>query len=311
MSTLVPLVAAVLCLVLLSGCSLLRFGYSQIDHFAEWTADEYFNLEPRQRDEFRARFERLHAWHRYDQLPDYAGFLASISARLRKGMDREDAMWIGRGIEERYRTLVARSAGDAAAMLMTITPEQIEALQRKWDKENSRFMREHRVTGTPEEQRRARIERELERIEDWVGDLSQEQERKIAELIRSVPLAPRLRYEDRVRRQRGFMQLMAQRGDPREFESRLRHFLLNWEEGRAPEYQRVYAEWREKQAAFYLEVVRMLTGSQRSTLLQRVQRYADDFTRLAQREGSGTGSSHQQRGCPGCPRATTGVAGDR
>ncbi|HUF80617.1 MAG TPA: DUF6279 family lipoprotein [Burkholderiales bacterium] len=291
--------AAVLCLVLLSGCTLLRLGYGQIDHFAEWTADEYFDLGPEQKDEFRKRFQRLHAWHRYDQLPDYARFLTSVSTRIREGLEQQDAMWIGSGIEERYRALVARSADDAAALLMTITPGQLEALQRKWDRQNSRFMREHRVTGTPEQQQRARVEREIERIEEWAGDVSGEQKKKIAELSRSVPLALRLRYEDRLRRQRGFMQLMEQRGDPREFASRLRHFLLNWEEGRAPEYRRVYAEWREKQAGFYLEVVRMLTERQRATLLQRVQRYTDDFTRLAQRDGSGTGSGSS-------PRAVTG-----
>jgi hypothetical protein len=296
----VTLVAAGLCLALISGCTLLRLGYGQLDTFAEWTADEYFDLDADQKQEFRERFRRLHAWHRHEQLPDYAGFLNSVSRQVREGLSREDAERIARGLEERYRLLIRQSADDAAAMLMTVTPAQLEALQRKWKKDNARFLRENRVTGSPEEQQQARAERELKRIEDWVGRLDAEQTRKINAMVREMPLAPRLRYEDRLRRQREFTQLMGQRGDARQFAARLRHFLLNWEEGRNPEYQRVAADWRQKQTEFYLEVAQMLTPQQRATLLNRIQRYSDDFTQLAQRDGSETGSSHRSS-CPGCP----------
>jgi hypothetical protein len=105
-----------------------------------------------------------------------------------------------------------------------------------------------------------------------------------------------------VRRQREFLQLMGERRDGPEFAARLRHFLLNWEEGRDPEYQKIYLAWKPKQAAFYREVIGLLTPEQRETLLRRLQRYSSDFTQLAQREGSGTGAT-KQRGCPGCPQA--------
>jgi hypothetical protein len=283
-----------LCLAVAAGCSLLRVGYGQLDMFAEWTANEYFDLGPQQKDEFRARFARLHAWHRYEQLPDYAGFLDAAAGRVRKGVTQEDAMWIANGVEERYRVLIRRSADDAAAMLMTVTPEQLDTLKRKWSKENARFAREQRVRGSPEEQHRARVERELKRIEEWVGHLNADQEKKIAALLRDVPNAPKLRYEDRLRRQREFLQLMAERRDTREFAARLRHFLLNWEEGRDPQYQKIYLAWKPKQAAFYREVIGLLTPEQRETLLRRLQRYSADFTQLAQRGASSAGSSTQR-----------------
>jgi len=278
------LAVPVLSLALLSGCSLLSVGYSQIDTYAGWKADEYFDLDSRQKQEFRTRFDRLHEWHRYQQLPDYAAFLGSAGGRIQKGVTHEDTMWIAQGIEERYRVLVRRGSDDAAALLVTITPAQLEALQRRWEKDNARYVREYRVNGTVEEQRQARTERELKRVREWVGDLPPEQEKKIASLAHDLPLAPKLRYEDRLRRQREFLQLMEQRsGDARQFSSRLNHWLLNWEEGRSPEYQRFFTDWRLKQTEFYVAVERTLTPQQRTSLLLRVQRYADDFTRLARR----------------------------
>jgi hypothetical protein len=276
--------AAALGAALLAGCNLLSVGYGHLDTYAAWQAAEYFDLDTHQRQEFKARFDRLHEWHRTEQLPDYAKFLAASGARVRSGVTSEDGEWIARGIEDRYRALMKRSADDAAAILMTLTPANMEALQRRWAKDNARYAREHKVNGSPAEQQQARTERELKRIREWAGELTAGQEKKIAALAADLPLAPKLRYEDRLRRQREFVQLMASRGtDQRQFAERLRRFLAGWEEGRSPEFARFAAEWRRRQVEFYVEVARLLTPQQRAVLVNRVERYASDFTQLAQR----------------------------
>ena len=278
------IIAPALCLALSAGCNMLSVGYGHIDTYAAWQAAEYFDLDAAQRQDFKARFDRLHEWHRTEQLPDYAKFLGSSGDRIRNGVTTDDGEWIARGIEDRYRALVRRGAEDAAAILMTITPAQMEALQRRWNKDNARYVREHKVNGTVAEQQQARTERELKRVKEWVGELTAEQEKKIEALTVGLPLAPRLRYEDRLRRQREFVQLMASRGtDQRQFAERLRHWLAGWEEGRSPEFARFAAEWRRRQVEFYVEASRLLTPQQRTVLVNRVERYASDFTQLAQR----------------------------
>jgi len=285
-------VARALCLVAactfwLAGCNLLYLGYSQFDTYAAWMADEYFDLDLRQKQEFRTRFDRLHAWHRYEQLPDYAAFLAETKTRLDRGLTPPDFLWVVGGVQERYRTIVRRSADDAAAVLATITPEQLQTLQRRFDKDNKRFVREHRLDASVEEQRRAAARRTLSRVRDWAGSLTAEQEKSFAAMARELPLLHASRYEDRLRRQREFMQLMRSRGnDSAKFPERLRHFLLNWEEGRDPRYERMFKESVEKHAELYVAVARMLTPVQRAAVTRKLQGYVDDFTRLAQRPGA-------------------------
>ena len=276
--------APVLGLVLLSGCNMIGIGYGHIDTWASWQADEYFALDPQQKQDFRARFDRLHEWHRTEQLPNYAAFLNATNSRIKKGLTNEDAAWVAQGVEERYRVLVRRGVDDAAAVLMTITPAQIESLQKRWEKDNARYVREHRVNGSPAEQRQARTERELKRVKEWVGELDPEQEKKIAALAEDLPLGPKMRYDDRLRRQREFLKLMASRGtDTRQFADRLRSYLINWEEGRSPEFHKFMNEWRRKQTEFYVAVGDTLTPAQRTALVRRVDRFANDFTQLAQR----------------------------
>jgi hypothetical protein len=272
---------------ILSGCNLLRLGYGQLDTIAAWMADDYFDLEPQQKDEFFKRFGRLHAWHRHEQLPDYAAFLKEIQSRVQRGVGHGDVVWVTEGVLARYRTLAQRGADDAAALLVTVTPQQIDTLRKKWEKDNRRFVREHKLDGTPEERQRARVTRALKQITEWTGNLAPEQEEKVAALVAGVPAIEQMRYEDRRRRQREFLALLEQRGD-KAFATKLRHWLVNWDEGRAPEYARIQGEWLEKRAAYFVGVERMLTPQQRAYLAQRLQRYIDDFTQLAARQPAQT-----------------------
>ena len=282
---LVPAALLVLALAVLPGCSssMLSLGYGQLDTFAAWTANDYFDMEPDQRQEFSRRFDRLHDWHRYEQLPDYVAFLTVTRTRVQDGLKREDVLWVIDGLKQRYRTVVRRGADDAAAMLMTVTPAQIELLKRQWERDNRRFTRDYRINESVQEQREARLKRTFKRMTDWTGSLESEQEANIAAIVNEWPPIHRLRYEDRLRRQREFLQLLSQRGDARKFTERLRHWLAHWEEGRDPEYVRIYDDWEQKQADLYVTTSRMLTPQQRASVLRRIQSYMDDFTRLAQR----------------------------
>ena len=270
-------------LATLTGCSMVRLSYSQADTLAAWMADDYFDIDSRQKDEFLSRFERLYEWHRYEQLPEYAVFLGAAKNRLQSGLRRDDIIWFMEGLKTRYRLIASRGAGDAAAILAPLTPAQLDALQRQWAKVNRKFIREYKLEETPQEQQRAQAKRMLSRIEDWAGSLSHDQEQKITALCDKLPLTDRLRHEDRLRRQREFLRLLELRGNPGEFTPRLRHWLLNWEEGRSPEYERLYAPWLEKRVQFMIDVYGLLTPPQRAHVQHRLQGYIEDFRKLSER----------------------------
>src|SRR5438876_445960 len=121
--------AILLLAALVAGCSALRLGYRQADVILEWRASDYFNLDADQRREFSDRLDHLLQWHRYEQLPEYASFLATAIDKARHGLKHDDVAWFVEGFKSRYRIIVNRGAADAAEMLATITPEQIAALQ--------------------------------------------------------------------------------------------------------------------------------------------------------------------------------------
>ena len=283
---LAPALILAWCAYLLSGCSMLRLGYGQLDTIAAWMADDYFDLDARQRDEFVKRFERLHEWHRYEQLPDYAAFLSQARNRVQNGLTRDDGLWFVEGFRARYRAIAIRASEEAAALLLTITAPQLDTLQRQWDKDNRKYSREYRVAGSAEDIKRARVRRTLDEVKDWVGSLSYEQEQRIIGMVNALPMTEPLRYEDRLRRQREFLQLVAEPGNPEKFAAKLRHWLIDWENGRSPEYERRFSEWLDQRVQMLVEIDRMLTPAQRTAVLHRLQDYIDDFTKLAERRGA-------------------------
>ena len=279
----VPLLAALICLLLVAGCSALRLTYRQADTLVAWRANEYFDLNPLQKDDLNLRLERLLAWHRYEQLPDYATFTSAAIAKARHGLKRDDIVWFIEGLKARYRVIVNRGGTDAAEMLATLAPEQINALQKQLRKVNRKFASENELDGSVEKRRRARLKKTLDRIQDWTGGLTYEQEQKIAALLDDVPLIEHLRHADRVRRQQEFLQLLRLRANPQEFRLKLQAWLLNWESGRAPEYEQISGVVNAKRIEFYLAVDKLLTPGQRQIVLRRLQEYVDDFRALAQK----------------------------
>jgi len=269
-------------LMLATGCSMLRVGYGQVDTLAGWIAHDYFDLEPVQRDDFSRRFEKLHVWHRRDQLPEYAQFLAETKIRAQRGISATDILWLIDGMKSRYAVIAVRAAPDAADLLAGLSNTQIDHLRLEIGRMNEKFLKENRTLESVSVRRQRQQRTALAQIRDWVGPLSSSQESRIITLLQQVPLSDALRHEDRQRRQREFLTLLETRNAERKlFNQRVRDWLLNWESNRPPELARSFEESWIKRADFYAAVDKILTTEQRSHLTRRIQDYIDDLRYLA------------------------------
>lgn len=279
--------AAMRCLVLLSvvlalgGCSTVRVAYNQADHIAVWVADDYFDLTAEQKQALRASFERLHAWHRATQLPDYVVLLDGVQQRLSAGPTYADADWVADALLVRLRLVATQAYRDAALLLSQLSDEQLQAARREFDATNRKYARENGVGTAPEEQRRLLAKRQLERIVHWTGPLDAAQEAKVRELLRGLPLVAQARLQERQRRQSEFITLLAQRRNVEVFAPQLRDWLLDWERTRPAAYQAEHARYVKASRAMYVGIAQMLTPEQRSHVAGVVRRYQQAFRDLA------------------------------
>jgi hypothetical protein len=272
----------------LAACSFTQFAYNQADTFATWTADDYFDLTGTQKTDFQERFGRFYTWHRAEQLPEYAQFMRTARTKVADGLAEDEVLWFVDGIRNRYRAMVRYAAPDAAALLVTLTPAQIENLKRHWDKDNRKYVKQHKLDGTLEERQEVEAKRIVKQFKEWLTPLNSEQEQRVVAMARDIPDLGRARYEERVRRQKEFLQVLEHRnGDPQRFQARLTEWLVSWERGRTAEYRKALDTVWQKRAALFANVERSLTAEQRATSLQRMASYADDFVQLARRTPEG------------------------
>jgi hypothetical protein len=280
---------ALLAVALVAACSFTRFGYNQADTMASWMVNDYFDLGPQQKDDFQQRFDRFYAWHRTQQLPEYATFFKTARSKVQRGLTREDVLWFVDGLRSRVRVAARKAGPDAAALLATLTPAQIAHLQRKWDKANAKYIKEYKVNGTPEERTEAEARRVIKHFKEWLTPLNSEQEQRVVALVRELPQIDQFRYAERLRRQKEFMEILSRRGEDRErFSARVTEWLANWDKGRTAEEQRRLDAWWAKRADVFVALDKSITPEQRSASLQRMQNYIDDFTQLARVDGSHT-----------------------
>ncbi|MES2561312.1 MAG: DUF6279 family lipoprotein [Pseudomonadota bacterium] len=278
---------AVIMVALVAACSFSRFAYNQADTAAAWMIDDYFTLEGDQKQDFQKRFERVYAWHRAEQLPEYAAFLRTARGRVQQGLKSEDVLWFVDGVRSRVRVAARYAAPDTAAFLATITPAQIENLKAKWEKDNAKYVRENKVNGTPDERIEVEAKKVSKAFKEWLTGLNNEQEQRVMTLVRDLPPIYQFRYTERLRRQKEFIALLAHRAEERErFTARVSEWLANWDRGRSAEDQKRLDAWWAKRAEIFAALEKSLTGEQRTASLARMQRYIDDATQLASREGA-------------------------
>jgi hypothetical protein len=263
--------AATLC-----GCSSLRFAYENADTYARWRLGSYLNVQGEDADWLDERVDEFHAWHRANELPKYARLAREAEGRFADGISREDFIWGYDATRQRARESLRKAAQMVAPLLDRLTPEQIRYMERRIAEENRKFRRDY-LRGTEHERRRKRAKLAVERLEDWVGKLSQAQVQRVREFADRAPLLDELRENDRKRLQADVMQIIR----AREAQKRIAARVAEWESGRDPAYATGIETWREHAFAMLADLDRSLTREQRSRIAGNLRRYAEDFEALS------------------------------
>lgn len=277
---------AALLAALLGGCTAVRIAYNNADTLVRYMAADYVYLEPPQKDDFNARLDRFHDWHRARELPAYAALLAEASRRMEKGIAEADVDWAAAELRVRYRLLAAQAATEAAPVLVSLSPEQVSDMERKLAEANVKYAREHYLDDQGRRHRRDAKQLRT-RFDDWLGSLTDAQEERIDRFVREHDALAMLRFEDRKRRQREGVALIRAERDPTLLAPRLAGLFAHPEEGRPTEHRTAFARYDDALARLVVEIDRGATPDQRLRAVRRMAAYAHDFQVLAgQRAGA-------------------------
>jgi uncharacterized protein DUF6279 len=267
---------------ILGGCTALRLAYDNADTYLLYRAKHYLDLDHKAADELDERIDEFFAWHRKNALPQYARISEEAAKRLADGLSREDLVWGYDALVANARQSLRVAAERIAPVLDRLTPEQTAYLEKRFADDNRKFAREY-LRGSEGDRRKRRAKRLEERLEDWVGNLSQAQLEKVKQFSERTPLYDELREHDRKRLQAALLDMVRKH----EAQKRLPDLAANWDRDRDPAHKAASEKFRQEYYALLLDLDKTITPEQRARAHANFRRYAEDFRVLARRAGAG------------------------
>ena len=264
-------------LAVLAGCSALQLSYNNADTLLHYRGGKYFGFEDAQKAEFERRVQRFLGWHRKSELPQYARFTNELADRLSRGVSQADLVWGYDSFQTYLRQSLRAGSGEISEMLDALSPAQVERFKERLDKENLDFAKEYGLREAPEERRARRVKRNIERLEDWFGSLTDAQAERVAAYSKRAPLDDELRDRDRKRMQRELLAMIR----AKEAGKRLVQWAVAWERNRDPAFEAARKSNLQEFYAMLLDLDKTLTPEQRARAVKRLRGFAGDFLALA------------------------------
>jgi hypothetical protein len=277
--------------LLLVGCSVPQLAYNHADSLLRFKLYAY--LDPTQEQDLMMSnaVQRLHEWHRHNELPRYADAFAQMAQRVETGLHETDIAWSRDLVHERYRALAARAIDDALPTVRTLNADNFAALEREFADRNEDYADEY-LAGDAARQRDAMIENLEDHLKRWIDDLTSDQKTLLARFVESQPHFAALRLENRRFLQQQTLAALRDvaRGQPGAEDS-LRDIAANWETYSTPQYRQALREWERGMIVTFIALDRQLTATQRNTAVTRLREYSNDLYALTDRESTRSASA--------------------
>ena len=263
-------------LAVFAGCTALQLGYNNADSLIHWRGGRYFGFEGEQKADFERRVQKFMAWHRKAELPKYVVLANGLGDRLARGLALADLEWGYDAFQVLLRQTLRAAAVETGELLDTLNPAQVERFQARLAKENRDFAKDHVLAESPEARRAKRVKRNVDRMEEWFGSLTEAQVERIRLYSARAPLDDILRDQDRKRMQRELVGMI----NAKETRRKLEAWAIAWDQNRDPEYETLRKQNLREYFGMLIDLDKTLSAEQRNRAVQRLRGFAGDFLAL-------------------------------
>lgn len=172
--------------LILAGCT-KTFFYNNLDWFVREYLDDYVTLNEEQENLLQERLVSLSEWHKTEELPRYIVHLKEWEA-IKKSDVTLSYLQLNRDrIREHYERIVTKAAPDMFSLSLQLSEQQqrefLLNLQKDYKKRNAKY-----ADKTEEEVREIIFDNTEEWVNEWIGDLSKQQQAYVTQFSNQVVL---------------------------------------------------------------------------------------------------------------------------
>ena len=262
-----------------------RLGYNNGETVSYFWLNSYIGFDADQKPWVKKELAGLFAWHRRTQLPEYLPLLAQVKKRVYKPVSEADLARDYEEVRRRILIITDRAAPAAADLALSLRPEQIAAIEKKFAENNEKFRKEH-LKGDLAQRQRERFKRSMKQSEVWFGSFSGEQEKQIRQLSDARPMEDELVLADRMQWQAGMIRLLnrieSEKPARDAAATLIRQFVAGSMDHRGQaEYQAYFEKYRTAQMRMVAGIINGTTTAQKQHFESAVQAWMDDFETLS------------------------------
>lgn len=270
-------------LVLLTACNAMKLGYQQGDHLAYWWVDNYVDVTDDQEPQTKDAIARFFAWHRRSQLPEIEALLQRAKSEVQQPVTeaqldrfRDESMRL-------TRLSYDHAIPDVADLLLTLQPEQVRRMERKFADGNEKYRKKF-LRGDPQDRLDARFDKVMEWSTLVYGRFSRQQEDAIRKALAPVVDNAEARYAERLKRQQAWLALVRQVQAEKPPKARvielLQRFGDQWQAPPTRERRISYEAASDTGLAVAATIANLTTPEQKRHAVNRFQGWIDDVRAL-------------------------------
>ena len=266
--------------LLLGACS-LKTVYNQLDYLIPSYVEGMVSLDDILEEKVEQRAGALVSWHRNTQLTQYAELLRSFQQDLESPLNEQRVLQHMAAIQLLWPPLEKKLNKEMADLLPLLNNEQREELFESIDDKNEDYYDE-RVDLDKDERFDKYVETTLESYENWLGDLSEEQERAIENAATKLNSSAALRLEQRRLWQRNIQDILNSE-DTKEIKSqRLQQFFKQFNINKQPQIKAVSDANKKVIARLTVTIINQASAEQKTFFKNKSDEYIRIFTELAE-----------------------------
>ena len=190
--------------MVLSGCSAVKLGYSQLPDIAAWWLDSYIDFNDTQATQAKAALKKLHAWHRKEELPAVADLLAQAQTMVPYNITPEQACTVWASAQKRIDALMLESSRLAAPVVSQLGVKQLKHLEKQWASRNEDWKKDW-MQSDPQDRFKKRLDSGIDRFGSFYGDFNPEQIKLMQKQIEQAAWSPEWGYQQRLKRQQAML----------------------------------------------------------------------------------------------------------
>ena len=251
-------------------------AYKSLAPMASWMVYEYVDLDGYQKDWVRDRLNRVMAWHRANELPQYRAFLEHVLAESNEPFTVDEISKAYADLRDHYHRMVEHLLPDAADFFRTLDTEQAAQMEKKFEDDNRKFVKES-TSGSPDERLKRRADKFNQHLDAWLGRVTPEQKTLVLQRLELIPDFVEDRLADRRYRQHEVMALIRAKPSKQQMIDGLHKLLVDTESWRRPEFQKRMRERDQRMFELLAALSKTLTPEQRAHLQGRIRHYLADI----------------------------------